>query len=357
MNIKNIIDKLFKEHDAKDEELLYILDNITDEEKEYLVEKADIIRKQNYDNKVYVRGLIEVSNFCKKDCAYCGIRKSNKNADRYRLTKEQILECVDTGDKIGYKTFVMQGGEDAYFTDERLVDIIKEIKRRYPKNAITLSLGERSYESYKKLFEAGADRYLLRHETATKELYESLHPGASFEERQECLKNLKEIGFQAGAGFMVGLPNQTNEDLVRDLRFVKEFKPHMCGIGPFIPQKDTPLGHETGGTVEKTVTMLALVRLLLPDVLLPATTALGTIDPDGREKGVKAGGNVIMPNLSPQEVRSKYALYDGKVSTGDEAAEYKAQIEKKMKKFGYEIEVNRGDNVKWLKSKKKEEEN
>lgn len=357
MNVKEIIDKLFKEHDATDAELLYILDNITKEEQEYLVEKADVRRKENYDNKVYVRGLIEVSNYCKKDCAYCGIRKSNKNADRYRLTKEEILECVDKGDEIGYKTFVLQGGEDSYFTDERLVDILKEIKRRYPKNAITLSLGERSYESYKKLFEAGADRYLLRHETATKELYEALHPGASFEERQECLKNLREIGYQAGAGFMVGLPNQTNKDLVRDLRFVKEFKPHMCGIGPFIPQKDTPLGKEKGGTVEKTVIMLALVRLLLPDILLPATTALGTIDPIGREKGVKAGGNVIMPNLSPMNVRKKYALYDGKVFTGDEAAEYKAQMEEKMKKFGYEIEVNRGDNVKWLKAKKKEEEN
>lgn len=349
MNVKNIIDKLFKEHDATDEELLYLLDNITFTEQEYLSEKADIIRRENYDNKVYMRGLIEFTNFCKRDCAYCGIRRSNKNADRYRLTFDQIMECVDLGDKLGYKTYVLQGGEDDYFTDEKMIEIIKEIKRRHPKNAITLSLGERSYESYKKMYEAGADRYLLRHETASKELYESLHPGASFEERRECLKNLKEIGYQAGAGFMVGLPNQTNSDLVKDLRFVKTFKPAMCGIGPFIPQKDTPLGNEKGGTLQKTVIMLALVRLLLPDVLLPATTALGSIDPLGREKGIKAGGNVVMPNLSPTDVRDKYALYDGKICTGDEAAECRMCIEGRMRRFGYEVEVGRGDNINWFK--------
>lgn len=349
MNVKNIIDKLFKEHDATDEELLYLLDNITFTEQEYLSEKADIIRRENYDNKVYMRGLIEFTNFCKRDCAYCGIRRSNKNADRYRLTFDQIMECVDLGDKLGYKTYVLQGGEDDYFTDEKMIEIIKEIKRRHPQNAITLSLGERSYESYKKMYEAGADRYLLRHETASKELYESLHPGASFEERRECLKNLKEIGYQAGAGFMVGLPNQTNSDLVKDLRFVKTFKPAMCGIGPFIPQKDTPLGNEKGGTLQKTVIMLALVRLLLPDVLLPATTALGSIDPLGREKGIKAGGNVVMPNLSPTDVRDKYALYDGKICTGDEAAECRMCIEGRMRRFGYEVEVGRGDNINWVK--------
>ncbi|WP_288477313.1 [FeFe] hydrogenase H-cluster radical SAM maturase HydE [uncultured Clostridium sp.] len=349
MNVKNIIDKLFKEHDATDEELLYLLDNITFTEQEYLSEKADIIRRENYDNKVYMRGLIEFTNFCKRDCAYCGIRRSNKNADRYRLTFDQIMECVDLGDKLGYKTYVLQGGEDDYFTDEKMIEIIKEIKRRHPQNAITLSLGERSYESYKKMYEAGADRYLLRHETASKELYESLHPGASFEERRECLKNLKEIGYQAGAGFMVGLPNQTNSDLVKDLRFVKTFTPAMCGIGPFIPQKDTPLGNEKGGTLQKTVIMLALVRLLLPDVLLPATTALGSIDPLGREKGIKAGGNVVMPNLSPTDVRDKYALYDGKICTGDEAAECRMCIEGRMRRFGYEVEVGRGDNINWFK--------
>ena len=348
MKIKNIIDKLYEEHNATREELLYILDNITDEECEYLREKANDIRMQNYGNKVYMRGLIEFTNYCKRDCMYCGIRKSNKNADRYRLTFDEIIQCADIGDKLGYKTYVLQGGEDAYFTDERMIEIIKEIKKRHPNNAITLSLGERSYESYKKLFEAGADRYLLRHETATKELYQK-HPGASYDERMECLKNLKEIGYQVGAGFMVGLPGQTNEDLVNDLMFVKEFEPDMCGIGPFIPQSETPLGNEKGGTLDQTVILLSLIRLLLPHVLLPASTALGSVDPLGREKGIKAGGNVVMPNLSPTEVRDKYALYDGKICTGDEAAECRMCIEGRMRKFGYEVEVNRGDNVKWLK--------
>ncbi|BFK82019.1 [FeFe] hydrogenase H-cluster radical SAM maturase HydE [Clostridium baratii] len=349
MKVIDIINKLYKEHEASKEELLYLLDNITDKDQEYLVEKANEIRMQSYGNKVYMRGLIEFTNYCKRDCMYCGIRKSNKNADRYRLTFDEIIHCADIGDKLGYKTYVLQGGEDAYFTDERMIEIIKEIKKRHPNNAITLSLGERSYESYKKLYEAGADRYLLRHETASKHLYDKLHPGASFEERMQCLRNLKEIGYQTGAGFMIGLPGQTNEDLVNDLLFVKEFKPEMCGIGPFIPQKDTPLGEETGGTLEKTVIMLAIIRLLLPDVLLPASTALGSVDPLGREKGIKAGGNVVMPNLSPTEVRDKYALYDGKICTGDEAAECRMCIEGRMRRFGYEVEVNRGDNVKWLK--------
>lgn len=350
MNIIEIVDKLYKESNATREELLYLLDNINNEEKEYLITKADEVRKRVYGNKVYMRGLIEFTNFCRRDCMYCGIRRSNKNADRYRLTFDQIMECVDIGDKLGYKTYVLQGGEDAYFTDDRMVEIIKEIKRRYPRNAITLSLGERSYESYKKMFDAGADRYLLRHETASNHLYKKLHPGCTMNERHECLYNLKKIGYQVGAGFMVGLPEQTNEDLVNDLIFVKKFEPHMCGIGPFIPQKDTPLGGEIGGTVEKTVLMLALVRLLLPDVLLPATTALGSIDPLGREKGIKAGGNVVMPNLSPTNVRDKYALYDGKICTGDEAAECRMCIEGRIRKAGYEIEVTRGDNATWLET-------
>jgi len=349
MKIKNIIDKLYKENNASEEELLFLLDNLNDEDKSYLVEKSHETRMKSYGNTVYMRGLIEFTNICKKNCVYCGIRRENKLADRYRLTLDDILECVEIGDRLGYKTYVLQGGEDDYFTDDRMIEIIKEIKKKYPKNAITLSLGERSYESYKKMFEAGADRYLLRHETATKELYESLHPGASFEERRKCLRDLKEIGYQVGAGFMVGLPNQTNKDLVNDLLFVKEFEPHMCGIGPFIPHKDTPLKDEEAGTVEKTTTMLALIRLLLPNVLLPSTTALGSIDPVGREKGLKAGGNVVMPNLSPTSVREKYSLYDGKICTGDEAAECRKCIEGRINSAGFRVEVTRGDNIAWAK--------
>ncbi|WP_459836416.1 [FeFe] hydrogenase H-cluster radical SAM maturase HydE [Clostridium carnis] len=352
--MKDIINKLYTTNNASKEELIFLLDNISKEDIEYLTEKAHETRMKSYGNKVYMRGLIEFTNFCKKDCTYCGIRRSNKNADRYRLSFEDIMECADIGDRLGYKTYVLQGGEDDYFTDDVMIKIIKGIKNKYPNNAITLSLGERSFESYKKMFEAGADRYLLRHETATKKLYESLHPGASFENRRDCLKNLKEIGYQVGAGFMVGIPGQTNEDLANDLIFVKELEPHMCGIGPFIPHKDTPLKDEKAGTVEKTTIMLSLIRLMLPNILLPSTTALGSIDKLGREKGIKAGGNVVMPNLSPTSVREKYSLYDGKICTGDEAAECRMCIEGRIRRAGFEVEVTRGDNIAWntLKLKK-----
>lgn len=345
MQVKNIIDKLYTTTNASKEELIFLLDNLSKKDNEYLIEKSHEIALRNYGKSVYIRGLIEFTNYCIRDCNYCGIRKSNNKADRYRLTLEEILECAHIGDRLGYKTYVLQGGEDPYFTDEIMIEIIKSIKEKYPNNAITLSLGERSYKSYKKMFDAGADRYLLRHETASKKLYEFLHPNGSFENRRQCLKNLKEIGYQIGAGFMVGLPNQSTSDLVDDLMFLKDLKPHMCGIGPFIPHKDTPLANEQGGTLEKTITMLALIRLMLPKILLPATTALGSIDPLGREKGLKAGGNVVMPNLSPTSVREKYSLYDGKICTGDEAAECRVCIEKRINNAGFKLEVTRGDSL------------
>ena len=345
MQVKDIIDKLYSTTNASREELLFLLDNLSEENKEYLIEKAHRVAVENYSKNVYIRGLIEFTNYCIRDCKYCGIRKSNHKADRYRLSIDEILECADIGDKLGYKTYVLQGGEDSYFTDEKMVEIIKKIKEKYPGNAITLSLGERSYKSYKMMFNAGADRYLLRHETASKDLYESLHPNGSFENRIQCLKNLKEIGYQVGAGFMVGLPNQSNKNLIDDLIFLKELNPHMCGIGPFIPHKDTPLANEKGGTLEKTITMLALVRLMLPKILLPATTALGSVDPLGREKGLKAGANVVMPNLSPTNVREKYSLYDGKICTGDEAAECRVCIERRINAAGFNLEITRGDSL------------
>lgn len=343
MNVIEIIDKLYKLNDCSDEELLFILSNITDVEKRYLFEKSNDVRQKWYKKDVYLRGLIELTNYCKNDCLYCGIRKSNKLAKRYRLKEEEVLECVDIGDSLGYKTIVLQGGEDTYYTDDVLESIIMKIKAKYPDNVVTLSLGERSYNSYKRLYDAGAERYLLRHETANEELYNNIHPGANFKNRINCLKNLKEIGYQVGAGFMIGIPGQSKEDLVKDLRFLKEFNPHMCGIGPFIPHKDTPFKDEISGTLDETILLLAIIRLLLPKVLLPATTALSTIDKYGRQAGIKVGANVIMPNLSPKNVRDKYSLYNGKVYSNLEAAECKKDIESQLNEIGYKIIIGRGD--------------
>lgn len=349
-----IIDKLYETNNATRNELEFLLENLNDDSKKYLIEKSNLTRMKVYGDKVYLRGLIEFTNYCVRNCMYCGIRASNKNAERYRLTIDKILECAELGDRLGYKTYVLQGGEDPYFTDDIMVEIISKIKKCFPKNAITISLGERSSESYEKMFKAGADRYLIRHETATKELYEKLHPGASFENRKRCLEDLKKIGYQIGSGFMVGLPGQKISDLVNDLLYVKELNPHMVGIGPFISHKDTPLKNEKNGTLEDTITLIAILRLLLPTALIPATTSLGTINPLGRELGIKAGANVVMPNLSPTSVREKYSLYDGKICTGDEAAECRRCIEGRINRAGFKVEVSRGDNIEWKRRKENE---
>lgn len=348
--MKALIDKLALNHDLSDQELLTLLDHMTEENQNYLIEKAHELRMAVYGDRVFMRGLVEFTNICKQNCLYCGIRAGNPEAERYRLTLEEVLKSCEVGYWLGYRTYVLQGGEDPYYTDEKLVEMIKAIKKNFPDCAITMSIGERSRESYEKMFEAGADRYLLRHETASKALYESLHPNMSFENRRECLNMLKEIGFQVGAGFMVGLPGQTNAHLVEDLRFLKTLKPHMVGIGPFIPHQSTPLHEANGGTVEQTVTLLAIVRLLLPEVLLPATTALGSLDNLGREKGIKAGANVVMPNLSPTDVRAKYMLYDGKICTGDEAAECRKCIEGRITRAGFRIDMSRGDHTEWRRA-------
>lgn len=342
--IYQLIDTLYTQGDLPESDLLYILDHLDSISYEYLRGKADQKRKSFYDDHVYMRGLIEFTNFCAQDCSYCGIRASNTNADRYRLTEEEILSCCEEGYNLGYRTYVLQGGEDPWFTDDRLCAIVEEIKTRFPDTAITLSVGERSRESYQRLYDAGADRYLLRHETASKRLYEALHPGMSFENRMKCLQTLKEIGFQVGAGFMVGLPDQTNADLVMDLKFLHDFKPHMIGIGPFIPHTETPLGGSTGGTVEKTLIMVALTRLMVPDALMPATTAMGTLDSLGREKAIKAGANVVMPNLSPTAVRTKYEIYENKICTGDEAAHCRGCIQRRIESAGYTVDMSRGDH-------------
>ena len=303
-------------------------------------------RREIYGNKVYVRGLIEISNYCKNDCYYCGIRRSNRNASRYRLTNDEIFSCVDEGYSLGFRTFVLQGGEDPFFNDDRLCEIVFSIKSRYPDCAVTLSMGEHSEESYISLFDAGADRYLLRHETASKRHYALLHPDEmSFDNRMRCLKILKDIGYQVGAGFMIGSPFQTTSDIASDLMFIQEFQPDMCGIGPFIPHKETPFRGFSAGSLSLTLKLISIIRLIKPNILLPATTALGTIDPSGREKGILAGANVVMPNLSPVNVREKYSLYDGKICTGEESAQCKDCLSLRMKSIGYETVVDRGDII------------
>jgi biotin synthase len=342
----DLADKLESEKNLTDEEFAAVLLCDAPGFDEYLAEKARAVREKYYGKAVYMRGLIEFTNICKNNCYYCGIRRDNANAERYRLSEEQILSCCDIGYELGFRTFVLQGGEDPYYTDELIVSIVSAIKGRYPDCAVTLSIGEREKESYQKCFDAGADRYLLRHETADKSHYEMLHPAElSFDHRMQCLKDLKDIGYQVGCGMMVGSPYQTTEHLVKDLRFLQEFKPEMVGIGPFIPHHDTQYADCAAGTVEMTVRLLSIIRLLLPDVLLPATTALGTIDPRGREKGILAGANVVMPNLSPSDVRGKYLLYDNKICTGDEAAECIRCMAMRISSVGYETVVDRGDHV------------
>lgn len=339
-----LADRLERDRILTKEEFTALIENRSDKLAEYVFEKARRIRHRIYGKDVYIRGLIEFTNYCGNDCLYCGIRRSNKNADRYRLTREDILECCETGHSLGFRTFVLQGGEDGFYTDDMLVDIIKAVKKIYPDCALTLSIGEKSRESYEKYFDAGADRYLLRHETADSCHYSKLHPTSlSLENRKRCLYDLKEIGYQTGSGFMVGSPFQTAECLAEDMIFLHELQPHMVGIGPFIPHHDTPFADEKQGTLELTLFMLGLLRLMLPNVLLPATTALGTIDPNGREMGILAGANVVMPNLSPKGVRKKYLLYDNKICTGDEAAECRQCLERRMNKIGYRIAVSRGD--------------
>jgi len=342
--MKALIDQLAQSHILTREELMRLIENRNPELDQYLFAKADAVRREIYGNDIYIRGLIELSNYCKNDCYYCGIRRSNKNAARYRLTLEQVLDCCKAGYEPGFRTFVLQGGEDPYFTDERLSEMISAIKSRYPDCALTLSMGEKSYASYLSYFNAGADRYLLRHETADATHYGKLHPDSmTLSTRRQCLYDLKKIGFQVGCGFMVGSPYQTVENLAADLLFIKEFDPEMVGIGPFIPHRDTPFAGEPAGTLEMTLFMLGLVRLLVPHVLLPATTALGTIDPQGRELGILAGANVVMPNLSPQEVRNKYLLYDNKLNTGVEASEGIDSLKKSMERISYRIVIDRGD--------------
>lgn len=338
------IDQLAAERDLPDACFAQLLETINKDEREVLFGKAREVREKIYGKEVFVRGLIEFTNICKNDCYYCGIRKSNSGLSRYRLTPEQIFNCAREGYQLGFRTFVLQGGEDAWFTTERMTEIVRRIHQEFPDCAITLSIGERPRADYEQFYEAGAERYLLRHETADERHYARLHPSnMSLANRKKCLFSLRDIGYQVGAGFMVGSPGQTVETLVEDLRFLQELRPHMIGIGPFLAHQDTPFAGEPDGSYERTLVLLGILRLMFPGVLLPATTALGTIAPDGRERGLLAGANVLMPNLSPVGVRDKYMLYDNKICTGDESAQCRNCLETRVRSVGYEIVTDRGD--------------
>lgn len=344
--MRELIQKLEKTQALTMNEWSALIAGRTEDLSEYLFERARAVSCTHYGHKVYVRGLIEFTNYCRNDCYYCGIRKSNAKVHRYRLTKETILSCCHAGYGLGFRTFVLQGGEDPWFTDDRMTDIISTIYSDFPDCAITLSIGEKSIASYELFYRAGARRYLLRHETCNPLHYQSLHPHPlTSVNRKKCLYTLRQIGYQVGSGFMVGSPGQTTAHLAEDMLFLKELNPHMVGIGPFIPHHETPFANESAGTLELTLFMLGLLRLMLPKALLPATTALGTIAPDGRELGILAGANVIMPNLSPIDYRKDYSLYDNKLCTGEEAAEYKERLAQSMERIGYHIVTDRGDSL------------
>jgi biotin synthase len=351
--INLLIDKLVLNSILEKDEFLYIIDNITKDDTEYLYNQAFKAKFVYYQNRVFLRGLIEISNYCIMGCKYCGINYKCNNVDRYRLTIDEIFKCCETGYQLGYRTFVLQGGEDPYYTDDLLVKMLRNIKSNFTDIRITLSIGERSKESYQKLFDAGADRYLLRHETASRRLYEHIHPSfMSFDNRRNCLWNLKEIGYQVGAGLMVGLPTQENEDLVEDLLFLKALQPQMIGIGPYLCHEDTELRGNESGTLEETLVMVALTRLILPKTLLPATTALGTLDEFGRERALNAGANVMMPNISPNENKLKYEIYQNKVCTNENGNQYKDNLEVKLAKFGHIIDLGVGDYIDFERKEK-----
>ena len=346
MNLHELIDRLHKEHTLTRGEFITLIKERDEENASYLASLAREEAVKIYGNGVFPRGLVEFTNYCKNNCYYCGIQGSNQHANRYRLSKDEILSACENGYQLGYRSFVLQGGEDPHYSDDVMVPIVSEIRKRYQDCAITLSLGERSKESYQKLYDAGADRYLLRHEAATPELYQKLHPESlSLENRIQCLWNLKEIGYAVGTGFMVGAPYQTVENLVDDLLFIQKLDPQMVGIGPFVPHHDTKFKDYPSGTVELTTYLTSILRLMNPHLLLPATTALGTIDPRGREKGILAGANVVMPNLSPVAVRKDYSLYDNKICTGEEAAECAGCLGRRLASIDYEPVFTRGDYI------------
>lgn len=342
--IRELTDKLYRERTLSPEEFLTLLSGFDETDLQYINRLAQGIARQQFGNRIFIRGLIEVGNCCRNDCYYCGIRKSNRQAERYRLDKDSIMACCHEGYQLGFRTFVLQGGEDNYLHADRLVDIIHSIRTTYPDAAITLSLGEWDRVSYQRFYDAGANRYLLRHESCNPEHYAKLHPQQmSLQNRLQCLRDLKDIGFQTGTGIMVGSPYQTLRHIVEDILFIGEFRPQMIGLGPFLPHHDTPFANYPAGSLQLTLMLLSVFRIMHPHALIPSTTALATLSPEGRTKGILAGANVVMPNLSPPIQRSKYMLYDNKASMGAEASEGIKLLQKQLEKIGYTIDKGRGD--------------
>ena len=338
----DLVEKLKTNRDLSDDELRELIDS--DAYDADLRAAADAVRREHYGDAVFLRGLIEFTNYCNKHCNYCGLRAGNKTVERYRLSEDEILACCAEGYALGYRTFVLQGGEDPYYTDDRICGIVAAIRERYPDCAITLSIGEKPHDSYRRYYDAGANRYLLRHETANPEHYARLHAGnMTAESRKRCLFDLKAIGYQVGSGFMVGSPYQTTDDLIADLRFLQELQPDMIGIGPYITHHATPFADMPNGSAELTIRLVSILRLLFPYALLPATTALGTLLPDGRERGLQAGANVVMPNLSPTDERKKYEIYENKICTGEESAQCRRCLELRVESAGYRVVTDRGD--------------
>jgi biotin synthase len=345
--MKDLIDKLWRNSNLDRKEYANLIEGMTEEDREYIQSKSREVRERYYGKDVYLRGLIEYSNYCVKNCIYCGIRRENLKTARYRLDKSEILKLVEKGYRSGYRTFVIQGGEDRGYSTEKMSSTVYKIKSDYGDVAITLSLGEKSYREYKLLYESGADRYLLRHETASERLYRKFHPDSSFRERRRCLDDLKTIGYEVGSGFMVGLPGQTADDLAKDIEYIKMLSPQMVGIGPFLPQSDTPLRGQNPGKLELVLDMVSITRLSLPESLIPATTALGSVDLEGREKGIMAGANVLMPNLNEPEHKSKYLLYDGKICLDENSDLCGECLRKRVEKTGYRINNCIGSAYGW----------
>ncbi len=343
--MRNLVDTLRERHELAPNQYLALLTMHDPQDVEYLIGQAREVAQQQFGRGIFLRALIELSNVCRNDCLYCGIRRSNRHVARYTLTCDQVLDCCEQGYQFGFRTFVLQGGEWGEERSQWIADLIREIRQNWPDCAITLSLGEHPRETYALWRDAGADRYLLRHETHNERLYSLLHPRElTIQHRLQCLEWLKELGYQVGAGIMVGAPFQSLKAIVEDIQYLIDFKPHMIGIGPFISQSDTPLGRFPAGSVDLTARLYAIMRLAIPHALIPSTTAMATLASDGRCRGILAGANVVMPNLSPMENRSQYALYDNKAALGAESVQGIKLLEDELASIGYHIDWSRGDS-------------